>query len=351
MVVPMIENDDAPFRLSPKCLAEKTATPEAERRDRPATWFLAAMPLLSALPAGFMIGREMLGLLLPPALAACWWLARRRKARFRRRRDLWNQAFPAEFEAFLLTGIPHYRRLEEAGRELFRQRAKIFLEETVFHGAGVEIDDRLRLCAAAAAVIPTLGFPEWQWPTLREIIFRPEGYADACYADAGGVVTEFEESGMMGVSGILSGVMMLSAEDLAREFADPEDGENVGFHEFAHLMAGEAELPAGSDRAGWSRLLERERRRLDRGESLLDEYAFLNGDELFASASELFFTIPRAFRLWHRELYATLKRAYRQDPCQWLEDHGPPPETPPRRRRRRGKRLPARRRDGKRLWR
>ena len=333
----MTADGDVPFRLSPECLAAKTATPLAERHcRRQSVRLLAALPLLFVLSGG-LIGWKTVGLLLLPVLAGCWGLSRRQNAPFRLRRELWNQPFPVEFETFLLAEIPHYRSLEEPGRELFRQRAKIFLSETEFHGAGVKLDDGLRLRAAAAAVIPTLGFPEWQWSMLREMIFRPDGYTDYFYTDDEGVVSEFEESGMVGLSGILSGVMMLSSEDLIQEFAHPENGFNVGIHEFAHLMSADGDFLAEGDRAGWNRLLERERRRFQRGESLLDEYAFMDDDELFAVASELFFTIPRLFQRWHQELYAVLKRAYRQDPCQWLEEFGPPPEAPPRRKRRRRK--------------
>ncbi len=335
----MSTNEDEPplFALSPECLAAGTATPLAEARNRRSARILAALPLLSTLPAA-AAGWAAFFLCLLPALVFAWWLLRRQGGVFRRRRGLWTRSFPAESEAFLVAEIPHYRRLDGAGRELFRQRAKIFLAETAFHGAGVEVDEGLRLRAAAAAVIPTLGFPEWQWSGLREVIFRPEGYADGSYVGDDGVVTEFEESGLVGMSGVLSGVMMLSSVDLAWEFAHPEDGANVGFHEFAHLMAAGGGLLAERDREGWDKLLERERRRITRRESLLDEYALLNGDELFAVASELFFTLPHLFRLWHRELYAVLGRAYRQDPCRWLEDCGPPPEPPRRRRRRAGRR-------------
>lgn len=325
-----------PFALSPECLAAGTVTPRAERSDRRAAWLFASflIPLLAA--AAFVLGATAFLACLPFAVGGSSWYIRRQGAIHRRRRRLWKEPFPAEAEAFLLREIPHYARLDESGRDLFRQRAKIFLEEVVFHDAGVAVTDDLRLRAAASAVVPSLGFPEWQWRELREIIFRPEGFEDGSYVGDEGVVTEFEESGMVGSSGVLSGVMMLSAEDLVWEFAHLEDGMHVGFHEFAHLMAATGLALAERDRAGWAKLLKNERRLIADGESLLDDYALLNEDEVFAVASELFFTIPHRFREWHRELYAVLSRAYRQDPCQWLEDCAPPPEMPHRRKRRRG---------------
>lgn len=226
--------------------------------------------------------------------------------------------FPAKYEKFLLRNVPHYRCLDEGGRALFRRRAAAFLDTVVFHGAGVKVTPALRLLAASAAVVPTLGFPDWEWPRLREIIFRPDGYEHGSHEDDDGVVTEYAESGMVGVSGILSGVMMLSSEDLTREFAHPEEGGNVGFHEFAHLMADGGLLLAERDRAGWPGLVRAEQARIRRGDSLLDDYALLNGDEFFAVASELFFTVPRLLHRRHRRLYAVLSRCYRQNPARRL---------------------------------
>ncbi len=184
-------------------------------------------------------------------------------------------------------------------------------------------------------MIPTLGFEEWEWPRLKEIIFRPDGYEHGDYQGEDGVVTEYEESGMVGLSGVMSGTMMLSSKDLLWEFAHPEEGVNVGFHEFAHLMAVQGLTLASEDREGWQALMKGESLRIKRNESLLDEYALLNEDEFFAMATELFFTVPRRFRSWHRRLYAALARCYRQDPAVWLDTDEPEPDSPPRRRRRR----------------
>lgn len=335
----MPENYSPPFALAADCLARKTVTPRAERNDGILGKFIAG---------GFLVLDVLLWFILPepfgyaaqlailPAIAIFWFSSGRGKT-YIRRRELWPQPFPAEYEAILLKRVPHYRLLDEPARELFRQRAKLFLDEIEFHGAGVKVTDGLRLRAAAAAIVPTLGFPEWQWDGLREIIFRPDGYADGSYTDPeDGVVTEFEESGMVGLTGVMSGVMMLASRDLVWEFAHPDEGYNVGFHEFAHVMSGGGlALLDPVDRRGWERLLARERKRLRRDDSLLDEYAFLNPDEFFAVSSELFFTVPHLLREWHRELHDVLVRAYRQEPCRWIEDFAPAPEPEPRRRRRR----------------
>ena len=323
------------FALSAACRSAGTATPAADRRERRTRLmgFAAIIPAAGAIAylAGALAGAAAfaIGLVALGAFGA---------KTGRRRRALWLAPFPPKREKFLLRRIPHYRSLDEAGRELFRQRTKLFLDEVAFYGADTKITDGMRLRAAAAAVTPTLGFDEWEWRELKEIVVRLDGYEHGSYQSGDGVVTEYAESGMLGVSGVMSGTMMLSSRDLAWEFAHPEDGGNVGFHEFAHLMAAQGMMLAEADRGEWPALMAAESLRIRRNESLLDDYALLNEDEFFAVASELFFTVPLRFRRWHRKLYAVLCRCYRQDPASWLDTDEPEPDSPPRRRRRRGRR-------------
>lgn len=328
-------NDRPPslFAPSPECRAAGTVTPAAERRERRSARIFIALLLLLILFAGLALGPTVALVVLLAGTGAAYWRLAKPLAALRRRRELWREPFPPEDRAFLESAAAPYRRLDEEGRELFEQRAKVFLAETAFNGAGMEVDRNLRLLATAAAVTPTLGFPEWEWSNLEEIVFRPEGLDEGAVVDDDGVVTEFEESGMVGVDGVFSGVMMLAADDLAWEFAHPEEGANVGFHEFAHLMALDGGLAlAKRDRPGWERLLERERKAIHKDQSLLDDYALVDESEMFAVASELFFTIPRLFRDWHPDLYAVLTRSYQQDPAHWLEQ--PPRPTPHRRKKR-----------------
>jgi len=331
------DGDTPIFSLTDACRAAGTVTPLADRRSR-RSLLLWIPVVLAAAVAGWYAGGAIpcIGVAVVGFVVLSLVLARAG----RRRHALWKAPFPPTYEKLLLRRIPHYRNLDEAGRELFRQRAKLFLDEVAFHGVGVKVTDGLRLRAVAAAVVPTLGFDEWEWPRLKEIIFRPDGYENGAYEDETGIVTEFEESGMVGTSGAMSGAMMLSSKDLAWEFAHPEEGVNVGFHEFAHLMAAQGLVLAPKDREEWPGLMQSEFARIRRDESLLDEYALLNEDEFFAVASELFFTVPRRFRNWHRKLYAVLTRCYRQDPAAWLDTGEPEPDTPPRRRKRRAKKQP-----------
>lgn len=320
------------FSLSDACRAAQSVTPQADARERRLFLVWTTPAFILAVAAWHAAGPFAAAAALAGGLAV-WWAFRARIGR--RRRELWETPLPDAYEKFLSRRIPHYQSLDADGRELFRQRIKLFLDTVPFNGAGVKITDNLRLYAASAAVAMSLGFEEWEWPWLREIIFRPNGYRHGIYEDEGGVVTEYEESGMLGVPGNMAGAMMLSLRDLLHEFHHLEEGANVAIHEFAHLMVAEGLMLAEEDRGKWEGILESEAKRIRRGESLLDSYALLNEDEFFAMSSELFFTVPRRFRSWHRKVYAVLSRCYRSDPAAWLDTGEGMPDRPPKRRKRR----------------
>jgi MtfA peptidase len=107
---------------------------------------------------------------------------------------------------------------------------------------------------------------------------------------------------------------------------NPDDGENVVLHEFAHQLDAEDGvsdgtplLPPGALRT-WGGVLSQEYERLhrdiaeDRG-SALDEYGATNKAEFFAVATETFFEKPVQLEREHPELYGQLRQFYQQDPA------------------------------------
>jgi Mlc titration factor MtfA (ptsG expression regulator) len=66
------------------------------------------------------------------------------------------------------------------------------------------------------------------------------------------------------------------------------------------------------------REFEKLRADLEKGQpSAIDQYGAANPAEFFAVATEMFFERPRRMQQLHPELYAELKRFYRQDPAGW----------------------------------
>jgi Mlc titration factor MtfA (ptsG expression regulator) len=109
--------------------------------------------------------------------------------------------------------------------------------------------------------------------------------------------------------------------------ADPHDGHNVGFHEFAHAldgtdgaMDGEPMRPPGAISIGWTHVIATARATVaaalaaDR-EPPIRGYAATDNAELFAVATEWFFERSRELRARLPALHALLRAYYRQDPA------------------------------------
>jgi len=176
-----------------------------------------------------------------------------------------------------------------------------------------------RLLVGASAMTLSVGWPDYEWDRLTEVLLYPQDFA----RDYG-----FE---MKELSGQAHGwgTVILSAPALIDSFEHPDDGYHVGIHEFAHLVQVEqarfAEIPPGLDEEygrEWTELVAAEMDRIRRGKSVLDAYAGENPSEFLAVAVEAFFEIPLELRDRHREVYAILAAYFRQDPAAWDEARG-----------------------------
>ena len=273
----------------------------------------------------------------------------------RRRQAVVRRGLPDNLAAILDGRVAYYRNLDPAAKQRFRQLAAIFLDETPITGAGCEVDDTVRVLVAASAVIPILGFPDWDYSTLREVLVKPGEFTAR--------PTEYDYDddndpmlGMVGNrGGSFHGTLILSKADLIRGFSRSRDKMHVGIHEFAHLVdEGDGAIdgvPAWLPRdriRQWLDLVHRElgrdgeRRRANAIEDMdedesdaapgpdegrpgpeqhrddwsdMPEYAFTNEQEFFAVSTEYFFKAPRRLAARHPELYDMLRQTFRQDPA------------------------------------
>lgn len=129
------------------------------------------------------------------------------------------------------------------------------------------------------------------------------------------------------------GPVMVSWDAAAFQARNPERGENVLLHEFAHrldmldgLSDGTPPLRDEAAMAEWVRVCTNSLRVLRAHEepSVLRSYAATNPAEFFAVATEVFFTRPVALREENAPLYSVLRDYFGQDPARrW-----PQPITP-----------------------
>jgi Mlc titration factor MtfA (ptsG expression regulator) len=235
--------------------------------------------------------------------------------KLRRRKRILARPFPAEWEAVLQREVVFFRTLDPEAQRRFRRELQVFLGEKRITGIRQQLDTTTRVLAAASAIIPIFGFPDWEWDQINEVLVYPDRFGRDFALDGRGRQT----LGMVG-TGALNRLMILSKPDLLAGFRNAGDKRNVGIHEFAHLVDksdGSIDgLPAvGLDRAAvgpWIELVRRKMEEMRRGDSDIDPYGQTNEAEFFAVASEYFFERPGVMRRKHPDLHAMLERVFNQ---------------------------------------
>ena len=223
--------------------------------------------------------------------------------------------------------MPYYKLLTSDERDELLGHVQVFLKEKDFEGCGgLEITDEIRLTIAAQACLLLLHRDTDYFPLLTSILVYPSHYfALSSKSLPGGLVQEEIEARQGESWG--RGPIVLSWDDVLHGAADPRDGHNVVFHEFAHQLDGESGategapiLPSTTMYTAWARVLGREYRRLlddlrRKHHNVIDAYGATNPAEFFAVVTEAFFEKPRQLKSRHPELYAQMVSFFRQDPA------------------------------------
>lgn len=244
--------------------------------------------------------------------------------------------FPAHWSAIVERHFPLYARLPEEDRKELQGHIQVFLSEKRFEGCGgLEVTEEMKVCIAAQACLLLLHRDTDYYPGLRSILVYPSTYFVKTTRHVGAGIMEERHDSRLGEAWD-SGAVVLAWDAVRAGAADPEDGHNVVFHEFAHQLDFEDGRTDGAPLLGaevpwyrrknrykaWARVLGVEYEKLRAnveagGPSALDEYGATNPAEFFAVATEFFFERPREMQRRHPELYEELKRFYRQDPAGW----------------------------------
>jgi Mlc titration factor MtfA (ptsG expression regulator) len=115
--------------------------------------------------------------------------------------------------------------------------------------------------------------------------------------------------------------VILAKPALLARFAEAPALENVGVHEFAHLIErqeAEGGLPpevSAEVVRQWVGYVARELAHPSHQRSGIDDYAYRNEHEFFAVLPEYFFGSPESLRAREPELYDLLRRLFHQDPA------------------------------------
>ena len=187
-----------------------------------------------------------------------------------------------------------FRALPDPEKERFRQLVKVFLDEVRITGIRTKVDDTVRVLVAASAVIPIFGFHDWEYHRLGEVLVYPDSFGEK-YQTTGNA-----DENILGMVGLkhLSGVMILSKPSLLAGFDNPSSKDNVGVHEFAHLVEKEEaehglppEVPWQAVKH-WVQYVAQELSHPPKNHSYINGYAYTNEHEFFAVLAEYFFKSP-----------------------------------------------------------
>jgi Mlc titration factor MtfA (ptsG expression regulator) len=290
-------------------------TSESNRRNRNHALALAGAMAVAIAIAGCFFPLVLLLLGLCPF---AYWSARRRSLR-----RLWimSQPFPAAWEQILQTHVAFFRALSDPEKARFKQLVQIFLDEVRITGIRTEIDDTVRVLVAASAVIPIFGFHDWEYHRLGEVLVYPNSFGEK-YQSTGS-----DDENILGMVGLkhLRGVMILSQPSLLAGFDNATSKDNVGIHEFTHLVEQE-EADYGLPKEvswlsvkHWVQYVAQELSHPSNNRSNVNWYAYTNEHEFFAVLAEYFFKSPDLLQKKDPQLYALLRELFHQDTTSLLK--------------------------------
>ena len=219
--------------------------------------------------------------------------------------------------------VSFYKALSPEDKLVFEQRAALFLSTTEIVGAQVDIDESDLILVAASAVIPVWGFKGWHYFNLKMVVLYPHSFNEDL---------EFKQpdsniTGMVG-TGMMHGKMLLSKPALHLGFKNTRDKQNVGIHEFVHLIDmadGDCDgfperLKSHAYSIPWFELVDQKIQDIDDRESNIRDYGATNRAEFFSVASEYFFERPKMLKQKHPELYQSLEAFYQQNMAEMQVD-------------------------------
>ena len=234
--------------------------------------------------------------------------------KYRRRKKILNKPFPVEWEKILQTSVYYYTELPYNEKTRFKKQIQIFLNEKIITGIETEIDEKIKVLTAASAVIPVFNIPEWEYDKLNEILIYPRNFNENYgFSD--------KDEPILGMVISNTSTIILSKPALTQSFKKNNDSFNVGIHEFIHKVDGEDGIIDGipalimdnNTIEKYVAIADTESEKIKTGSSDINSYALTNRAEFFAVTSEYFFENPQKMNKEHPELYAVLKKIFRQD--------------------------------------
>lgn len=227
---------------------------------------------------------------------------------------------PADWRPHL-DALPFVATLTDDEQRRLVQLGRMFESVVRFDGReGVVVDETMRrsVILQACRLILALGFDPYRY--VHRVTIAP------------GTFTLPSTDGAVRVHGAAEsgGHVALSWAETELGASRDDDGRNVVYHEFAHVLDGydgvvdgRPDLRTDVDRAMWVEAAGssfRRRRRSKRRRELIDAYGATSPVEFFAEATEVFFEQPEAMVRREGLLYEALSAYFQQDPAGAFDD-------------------------------
>ncbi|MDF1695866.1 MAG: zinc-dependent peptidase [Saprospiraceae bacterium] len=230
--------------------------------------------------------------------------------------------FKDQWRTILLNEVVYYLHLIPEERLRFERDVLVFFSKVRITGVDTEINDKDRLLVASSAVIPLFGYPGSSFDNISEVLIY-KGRFNHSYETEGG--KDRNILGMVG-DGVMNRHMILSKKALRKGYDNRDKSQNVGIHEFVHLLDkadGQTDgIPKfvlrSKEIQPWLDIVNGEIQDIIEGKSRINPYGATNEAEFFSVVSEYFFMQPDLLQQNHPELYKKLMKIYRQDPAQGL---------------------------------
>lgn len=190
---------------------------------------------------------------------------------------------------------------------------------------GFRLTDEVRVAIGAQAALLLLGLDDGvdNYGQVTSVIVHATTIVRTGeHAWGDGLVAEGNDP-LIGEA-IHRGPVVLAWDAVVQQALQPQRGENVVLHEFAHRLDMLDGLSDGTPPLADARALDQwvsacraslQRLRSHAAPSVLRAYAETNPAEFFAVATEVFFTRPGALREEDPDLYSVLRSYYGQDPA------------------------------------
>lgn len=236
---------------------------------------------------------------------------------FRKKREhsspIVDSSFEQEIKKFLEYKILFYKSLSSKDKVEFEKRIARFINSKKITGIETEVNNQLKILVACSAIIPTFHFPYFDFPNLKEILIYPSSFNENFQFNK-----THKNKGIIGMVGnrSMASTMILQKHALVEAFNGKQHQENVGIHEFSHLIDrfdGEVDgiperLIKREELKKWLKIIEKEKTKIINNRSDINTYALTNNAEFFAVVCEYFFMFPKRLKKEHNDLFLFMKK-------------------------------------------